>query len=221
LDFRFQKQHPSLVKTLQEAEFLLIYADLGYPIIEIPPNGAVLLYTAKNLSLSKKTEKNDLLFQKFIAKYADGVVLIEGFERFGEKKRNFIQHLFLQYGVKHREHFPGLIPTRSVNGTVACLRSIARREQREDLPPTMSRVKPSGKYLYKAQEFFIEGLLLIGSKKAQALLTRFDTPWAIIQAIIDTPERILALKGFGEQFIAKNQPLLQSFSPPCSDPKLP
>lgn len=213
LDFRFQNQHPSLIKTLKEAEFNLIYVDLGYPIIEIPPKGAVLLYTAKNLSLSKKNEKNDFLFQKFVSKYADGVVLIEGFERFGEKKRKFIQHLFLQYGVKYREHFPGLIPTRSVKDTVACLRSIARREQREDLPPTMSRVKSSSKYLYNAQEFFIEGLLLIGTKKAQALLTHFDTPWAIIKAIIDTPEQILALKGFGEQFITKNRPLLLSFPP--------
>ncbi len=204
---------------MQEAEFIPTYADLGQGIIEIPPKGAVLLYTAKNLSLSKNLAKNDQLFQKFVAQYTDGIVIIEGFERFGEKKRQFIQHLFLRYGLDHQGQFPGFIPTRSVQDTVACIRSIARREQQEDLPPSLSRVKTASKYIYKAQEFFIEGLLLIGPKKSQTLLDRFDTPWAIIQAIINTPEKIVELKGFGEQFIAKNRPLLLSFVSQSSDPK--
>ena len=219
LDSSF-RHHPSLIQSMQEAEFHLTYTDFGQNIIEIPPKGAVLLYTAKNLSFSKNSANNNLQFQKFVAKYADGVVLIEGFERFGEKKRHFIQHLFLQYGVKHQAHFPGLIPTRSVKDTVACLQGIARREQRVDLPPALSRVKTASKYLYKAQEFFIEGLLQCGPKKAKTLLLQFDTPWAIIQAIINTPEKIVNIKGFGQQFITKNRPLLMSYSRQTSDPKL-
>jgi ERCC4-type nuclease len=204
---------------MKDAEFHLTYADLGQMIIEIPPKGAVLLYTAKYLSLSKNRAKNYSPFQKFITQYAEGVVIIERFERFGEKKRQFIQQLFLRYGLDYQGQFPGFIPTRSVQDTVACIQSIARREQREDLPPSLSRVKIASKYLYKAQEFFIEGLLLIGPKKSQTLLNRFDTPWAIIQAIINTPEIIVEIKGFGEQFIVKNRPLLLSFASQSSDPK--
>ena len=221
LDSSFHTQHPKLIQTLQEADFHLVYGDLGPSTIEIPPHGAVMIYTAHTLSLAKTTTKNDLQFQQFITKYAEGVVIVEGFERFGEKKRQFIQHLFLRFGVESPDHFPSFIPTRSVKDTVACIRSIAKREQRVDLPPPLSRVKSASKYLHKAQEFFIEGLLQVGNKKAQVLLNRFDTPWNIIQTLINDPEKIIEIKGFGQQFIAKNRPLLMSISPHASDPHSP
>ncbi|MHA1522575.1 MAG: hypothetical protein ACTSRK_20595, partial [Promethearchaeota archaeon] len=69
------------------------------------------------------------------------------------------------------------IPTRSASDSALCVRSLAKRIQIADKPPSMGRIKPKWKTLDKAQKELMAGLALTGTKKAKILMEHFDSPW--------------------------------------------
>ena len=139
------------------------------------------------------------------------MVIIERFPRFGEKKQNMIQEALLEIYFDSPDQFHGFIPSLGEEDTAFCLKTIAWRLQVEDKPPIMARVNSSTPYLWKAQEILVEGLLNCGPVKATALLEKFDTPMRIFNTILNNPEKILDMKGFGQKFINRNLRLIQDF----------
>ena len=199
----------NLIDELEKLEFHLEKKEIGKNFVQIPPNGGVLVLKSKDLegkSLISNIEKKMDDFFKLIPK---GVIIYENFNRLGGKKRDLIQNILFNQILNSESTFNGIIPTRKPAETALCIKSIAKREQIEDLPPILSRTKRKSKYLSDHQVFFIEGLFRCGTKKAKALLKVFDTPQEIINAILHDPDKIARIKGFGKKFIETNQKILQ------------
>jgi len=199
-----------LIEELEKLDFNIEKKQLGRNIIQIPPEGGILLLNSKNFE--GKTNLKDIKkrideFYKFIP---NGVIVFENFNRIGENKRDNIREILLYFIFNPIHKFNGIIPTRNPIETAFCIKSITKREQIEDIPPKLSRVKRKSNYLSELQIFFIEGLLQCGSKKAKKLLEVFDTPQEIFNTIIHEPDKILQIKGFGDKFIEANKKLLQN-----------
>ena len=204
-----RKKEKELIELLgtEDFNFLTQEEELDQGIFQIPPNGMVLLLTSEDFQgdgRRKKTKTKILNFQN--------IIIIQGFVRFKEETRIYITQLFLSLlnlsSTQQLNHL-GFIPSRNMQDSALIIKSIAHREQVEDKPPDQGRNKPKKKYLYQAQEFFIEGLLNVGPKKVKLLLKEFKTPKAVIDAIINHPELIEGLHGFGPQFIENNQTLIK------------
>ena len=200
----------NLIEELENLDFLVEKKEIGNHIIQIPPNSGVFILKSKDLvgkSLISNMEKK---MKDFFNLIPNGVVIYENFNRLGGKKRGLIQQILFNQILNTELSFNGIIPTRNPSETAVCVKSIAKREQIEDLPPILSRTKRKSKYLSDYQVFFIEGLLQCGTKKSKALLKIFDTPQEIINAILHDPDKISQIKGFGKKFIETNQKLLQN-----------
>ena len=200
----------NLIEQLENLDFYIEKKKIGKNFIQIPPNGGVLILKSKDLvgkSLLLDMDKN---MKEFFNLIPNGVIIYENFNRLGIKKRELVQKILFNHIFNSKSAFNGIIPTRNPSETALCIKSIAKREQIEDLPPILSRIKRKSKYLSDFQVFFIEGLLQCGTQKAKALLKVFDTPQEIINAILHDPDKISQIKGFGKKFITINQKLLQN-----------
>ncbi len=98
------------------------------------------------------------------------------------------------------------IPTRTAADTALCVRSLAKRIQIADKPPSLGRVKPKWKTLDKAQKELMAGLSLTGTKKAKILMNHFDSPWDLFSHL-QQGDRV-DINGFGPEFSKQNQILL-------------
>ncbi len=191
----------------QSTEILTVDHDSG--LILIPPGGAVLYITAPDMGTSKKATQIESRIEEFFLHHIWGVVILEGFHRWGEEKRKTIQKIMLSIFLSQTESAcPIMMPSRNAKDSAEILTRIAKREQIEDLPPTLSRSRAKTVLLAKAQEYLIEGLLNCGRKKAKKLLTEFDSPIAIIRALLENPEKFDDIKGFGKKFVENNRQLL-------------
>ncbi|MCF2140548.1 MAG: hypothetical protein K9W44_10890 [Candidatus Lokiarchaeota archaeon] len=131
-------------------------------------------------------------------KYDGFVFLHQGFEKFP------INHLLHRYILQSTvEDYFIWIPTRTASDTALCLRSLAKRLQIEDKPPSMGRVKPKWRNLAEAQMTLLEGLLLTGTKKAKELAGNYASPFALFQAIHQGENVNVKgfVKGFGKVFV--------------------
>ncbi|MHA1646401.1 MAG: hypothetical protein ACTSVL_02415 [Promethearchaeota archaeon] len=200
----------NLIENLEKLDFYVEKKELGNNIIQIPPNGGVLILKSKDLDRKSFLSNMTKIMKDFFNLIPIGVIVYENFNRLGGKKRDLVQKMLFNQIFNSESTFNGIIPTRNTSETALCIKSIARREQIEDIPPILSRVKRKSKYLSDIQVFFIEGLLQCGTKKAKALLKVFDTPQEIINAILHHPDKISQIKGFGKKFIEINQKLLQN-----------
>jgi len=200
----------NLVEQLEKLEFFIEKKEIGKNFIQIPPYGGVLILKSKDLDRKSLLSNMDKNIKEFFNLIPNGVIIYENFNRLGVKKRELVQKILFNHIFNSKSAFNGIIPTRNSSETALCIKSIAKREQIEDLPPILSRIKRKSKYLSDFQVFFIEGLLQCGTKKAKALLKVFDTPQEIINAILHDPDKILQIKGFGKKFIGVNQKLLQN-----------
>ena len=200
----------NLIEQLEKLDFYVEKKELGKNIIQIPPNGGVLILKSKDLDGKSLLPNIDKNIKDFFNLIPNGVIIFENFNRLGVKKRDLIQKILFNQIFSSESTFNGIIPTRNPSETALCIKSIAKREQIEDIPPILSRVKRKSKYLSDFQVFFIEGLLQCGTKKAKTLLKVFDTPQEIINAILYDPDRISQIKGFGKKIIETNQKLLQN-----------
>ncbi len=200
----------NLVEQLEKLDFYIERKEIGKNFIQIPPNGGVLILKSKNLDVKSLLSDMDKKMNIFFNLIPNGVIIYENFNRLGEKKRKLIQKILYNQIFYSGSTFNGIIPTRNPSETALCIKSIAKREQVEDIPPVLSRTKRKSKYISDYQVFFIEGLLQCGTKKAKTLLKVFDTPQEIINAILHHPDKISQIKGFGKKFIEINQKLLQN-----------
>jgi hypothetical protein len=206
-------------KTQKMKQFLIdmdcdvIYGKLGDHLMFIPPDGWILFFQAEDIHVDAKSKSLKYFYMKFFQEHPEGICIIERFYRFGEKKQNYIHHCLLNIFKSQRDLFHGFIAPNNPEEVAHTIKTLAKRIQIEDNPPILGRVSKTTTYLWQAQEFLIEGLINCGPKKAQLLLEEFDSPYAIVEAIMKFPERILQIKGFGEKFIESNQNLLKSFYP--------
>jgi hypothetical protein len=200
----------NLIKQLENLDFYIEKNEIGKNIIQIPPNGGVLILKSKDLDGKSLLSNIDINIKEFFNLIPKGVIIYENFNRLGLKKRDIIQKMLFNQILNSESTFNGIIPTRNPSETALCIKSIAKREQIEDIPPILSRVKRKSKYLSDYQVFFIEGLLQCGTKKAKILLKVFDNPQEIINAILHYPDKISQIKGFGKKFIEINQKLLKN-----------
>ena len=192
---------------LESAEIL--NEDHGQGVILIPPEGAVLYVSAHDMASSKKISQLQTQIEQFFQHHVWGVVILEGFHRWGESNRTTIQQILVSLFLSQAgSACPIMIPSRNAKDSAEILIRIAKREQIEDLPPILSRPRAKTVMLAKAQEFFIEGLLNCGPKKAKLLLTEFDSPNEIIRALLDHPEKFEQIKGLGKKFVEQNRQLL-------------
>jgi ERCC4-type nuclease len=195
------------INHLNEEHCKVNFDSLGSNLIVIPPN--VGIYYIRIKSITRKEHIQDLTerMEAFCSKYSNRIVILEGFgDNFSETDLGILMTgLMMRIVLKVPQ---GFIPTRNITDTVLCLRSISRREQIADIPPILSRKKPKSASIGEQRQILIEGLRLIGPKKATELLKNFPDPHSIFQAIMHDPEKILAIKGFGPRFIEENQKLL-------------
>ncbi|TFH30188.1 MAG: hypothetical protein E4G98_02530 [Promethearchaeota archaeon] len=98
------------------------------------------------------------------------------------------------------------IPTRTAADTALCVRSLAKRIQIADHPPSMGRVTPKWKTLDQAQKELIAGLTLTGTKKANILMDHFNSPWDLFSRLQQGD--LVDIKGFGQEFTKQNRELL-------------
>jgi hypothetical protein len=210
IDVDLETKSGDLSQSLNNIGCEVVYGKIGSHLIFIPPSGWILLLHADTIKTGNNQNFKDL-YLDFFKNHPLGVVIIEKLPRFGEKKQNLIQETLLEIFSDAPDQFHGFIPSLGEEDTAFCLKSIAWRLQVEDKPPILARINSSTPYLWKGQEIFIEGLLNCGPVKAKALLEKFDTPMQIFNTILNNPEKILAIKGFGQKFINRNLRLIQDY----------
>jgi hypothetical protein len=202
-----EKRRDKLLNTLQQISPQIVFKPLGKGIIQIPPDLTVFYLTSDDLNHGSYQEFYINRIIPFLTQYPKRILLFEGFHLIKEKKQAFLAELTADLFLNH--HI-GIIPTRNTEDTMQCLRSLARREQIRDQPPHLGRIKPKSRTLLDSQATLLEGLLQCGPKKQKELISNFSDPISIFDAIVDTPEKILAIMGFGEKFIDQNQKLLNT-----------
>ena len=154
-------------------------------LIEISEDVAVLLIT-KNCLPDEIADFGE--FKKFIISfshsYESPIIIMQGYPKCLDGKdpkivlviRGTFMKLFLDEGF-------GVLPTRSLLDTALCLRSISKRVQIVDKPPSLARIKPKFRELSDAQKFFLEGLMVSGPKTAVNLCENFESVWDVIKGI--------------------------------------
>ena len=154
-------------------------------LIEISEDVAVLLITKDSLpkEIADFGEfKNFIL--SFSQSYESPIIILQGYPKCLDGKdpkivlaiRGTFMKLFLDEGY-------GVLPTRSLLDTALCLRSMAKRVQILDKPPSLARIKPKFSSLIDAQRFFLEGLMVSGPKTAVNLSENFESVWDVINGI--------------------------------------
>lgn len=221
IDVGIEKETIQLKNILQSIDVDVLYTRVGLHQIDIAPTGRILLLHTSNLTSKFGLDSMNHPFYReyldFFNNFEHGIVIIERFHRFGILKQNIIQGilqtLYLDQVNIENFTFKGIIPTLNSEDTAHCIKRYAYRIQVEDKTPVISRTSSASTFLWQAQENFVEGLLNCGKKKSRLLLQHFDSPKAILDAIVHEPNKILEIKGFGKQFILQNKKLLQEFFP--------
>lgn len=236
-----QEQPPAQKKLLQKMQNMgvnVFFYEYPPHWFIIPPRTAAFHLHSQDMR-TKSTEVIITKLMEFLKEYPEAIIIAEGFHRWGkanqEKWQQLMMQLFFQvisentdltscFGPNSSSSssssftstisiFPRFIPTRNAEDSVELLLRIAHREQVSDVAPTLSRVAGKRVFLAEAQEFFIQGLLNCGKKKAKQLLEKFDTPAAIFDTILNNPSEVAAIPGFGEKFIEANRKMLSEILP--------
>ncbi|WP_371805295.1 hypothetical protein [Candidatus Lokiarchaeum ossiferum] len=209
-DTSFQKEIETHQNLLESYVIKARIENLGANLVFIPPLGWVFLLGSKDIDNEKKMQGIKEALYEFLEIHSNGVIIFNGFNRIKEKKRLFLQSLSIDFLSLSDLSFPGIIAARNWDDVFLFLTRIAFREQVKDHIPDVGRQKSRKKLLADAQQFFIEGLTLCGSKKAQKLLKSFDNPIEIVESLLNSPDKIKSIKGFGENFVEKNHTLLNN-----------
>ena len=192
-------------------------------LVEISEDVAVLIITKDSLpnEIADFGEfKNFIL--SFSESYQSPIIILQGYPKCLDGKdpkivlviRGTFMKLFLDEGY-------GILPTRSLLDTALCLRSIAKRVQIVDNPPSLARIKPKFSSLIDAQRFFLEGLMLSGPKTAVNLSENFKSVWDVIKGIKESeliftktgnPKGVIGpiedVEGCGIEFVRQNRIML-------------
>jgi ERCC4-type nuclease len=177
-------------------------------VIEITKDAGIFLFNHDNFYNHELIELIEQ-YEEFTKKYKKQILIVEGWVKLisnaDSKTLNLIIGLELYLAQRYHK---GVIPTRSDSDLVLVIKSMAKREQIEDKPPTLARIKPKFATIFDAQKFIIEGLINTGPKKAEILINNLNTPFNIINNIIDDEDKVLSINGFGREFIKDNKILL-------------
>jgi ERCC4-type nuclease len=173
--------------------------------------------------------KDNRLFEqidRLIETYDQPILLLENlssaFERVEWKKRKKHVYGALTY-IFLRRQVP-VIPTSKMSESAIVINRIASWTQEEHDDPIIARKSPKKRSLEDNQQFFLQGLLNTGQKKARTLLETFDgSPTKVIKGILSSkvlytrtgnPKGVEGefekLEGFGPKYILQNQELLRS-----------
>ena len=176
-------------------------------------------------SIPRKIEEISQLnrpLEEFVESYDLPIIIWQGYPdclskttpEIDLKIHGVIMKLFLNYG-------KSVIPTRNIRDTVLCLRSLAKRVQIVDNPPSLARIKPKMKTLLDAQKFFIRGLYLMGEKRSKELMVNFSSIDDILRNICESeiiytrtgnPKGVTGefakIKNFNVEFIQKSKEIL-------------
>jgi hypothetical protein len=206
---KFAQIHLDLVKAVTDLGCIVENMQMDREQIRIPPRYSIFIFSPAEIDSLENVEEFVKMMCDFVESHAFHMVIMQELpfptsdSRIQERNGTIVTRLLLEANC-------GIIPSRSVADTALCLRSLAKREQIEDIAPNLHRIKPKTATLREQQQTVIEGLVNIGPKKAAELLQHFPHPFAIFDAILKHPEKILAIKGFGPKFIEKNQKLLRT-----------
>ena len=160
---------------------------------------------------------------RLIETYDQPILILEdlssAFERVEWKKRKKHVYGALTY-IFLRRQVP-IVPTSKLSETAIALNRIASWVQEEHEDPIIARKSPKKRTLRDNQLYFLQGLHKTGTKKAEILLSEFDTPKGVINAILEStilytktgnPKgvegRFSNLKGFGHKYIQENKKLI-------------
>ena len=161
-------------------------------------------------------------FRRLKETYSKCILILEGlndsvFERTGMNIKSIYGALaYVSYKMEI-----SVIPTRNVEDTAIVVERIAYREQVKDEKPVLSRSAPKNMDTFERRCFVLEGLLNVGSTKAEQLIEKFETPFKVFEAIKYTkvlytstgnPKGIQgpldSLSGFGVKFLKRNKELV-------------
>lgn len=204
-DISNEKRRDKLLVALQQITPHIEYQGLGKGIIRIPPELVVMYLSADDLTGATSSDLISTRIRPFLENNPKRIIIFEGFHIIKEKKRTILAELTIDLFVSYNL---GIIPTRNAEDSMQCLRSLARREQIRDQPPSLGRVKHKPGSLLDSQATLLEGLIQCGPKKQKELMAHFSNPLDVLESIVDTPEKILEIMGFGEKFVTQNQKLL-------------
>src|SRR5690606_8613633 len=126
--------------------------------------------TGKDLTTAASQKRVQENIVQFGMDHPDGVIILENYTRFGEKKRQLFWDFLLGIYNRGGNQILSSLPTKNTEESVMVMKSIAKREQIEDRPPTLARPKNKSGMLAEAQRHVLEGLLNCGLKKAEELL---------------------------------------------------
>lgn len=114
-----------------------------------------------------------------------------------------------------------IIPTRDTTDTAIALIRIAKRQQCEFADRGIARRAPKALSLKERQAFVLEGLIKVGTTKAQQLIDEFKCPINFFTELLSTeiiytktgnPKgisgKLADIKGFGWKFVRDNKKLL-------------
>ncbi len=149
---------------------------------------------------------------EFLTDYPDGQIVCHTYPRdtLDISAIGLFMKIFIEFGT-------GVIPTINSDHTAYCIKSLAKRIQIKDKPPTMGRIKPKFKTIKDAQIYFVQGLYDCGPKKAEKLMKNYASIEDILHSFTAKPEEFLMgttksisrIKDFGPIFEKKNKKLLQ------------
>jgi len=177
-------------------------------IYEISDEVAVLLFS-RNIG---KGDPNRLyeLIEDFFLDYPRGQIIYHKYPRkqIPLALIGLFMKVFLDYGT-------GIVPTVNTKHTAHVIRSLAKRVQIEDTPPSLSRVKPKFKTIADAQQFLLEGLIDCGPKKVKNLMKHAESPKEIFDSLgregLNSYKKDLSeIPLIGPEFLKYNRKLMRN-----------
>ncbi|UYP48508.1 hypothetical protein NEF87_004793 [Candidatus Lokiarchaeum ossiferum] len=226
LPFLAMKLNCRVINYRSDETFHLHYLKEKMLVVEISPTCGVLIIDPQALPLefSEIPIFKDRI-EAFMEEYSFSLVIWQGYQNsLTQMAKNLPKIALALRGMLMRHvltYHQAMIPTRHLEDTALCLRSLAKRVQIVDNPPSNSRIKAKARRLYDAQQTLIEGFCLMGLKKFKLLSTEFQFPFEIMEEIRSSellytrtgnPKgitgRLKNIKLFDFEFIRQNQILL-------------
>ena len=194
----------SIAQSLQENGVVVSVKQNAFPdSFQVSEDAAVLVLHSnqRQRGIADIYEKIDA----FLGDYPEGIV---AFHKFPKETLDIeILGLFMRVCLDFGK---GVIPTLTTEQTALTIKSLAKRVQIKDKPPSLSRVKPAMKTIADAQKFFLEGLVNCGPTKVETLMESCDSPMSVVETLQAPANRktIEDIDGFGPKFTGQNAELV-------------
>jgi len=215
-----------LIHPLQELSCKIEYSEELIPsVVEISENVAFCILS--KVELPKNMSDFSSLSPKitaFLDEYDQPFLIVQMTPKAWNKMDSRVSlgllGLFIRLFLEDNQ---GVLPTRHMNDTALCIKSLAKRVQISDNPPVLARIKPKAKTLFDAQKTLVQGLMVCGPKKSESLCDIFASPLDIFLGIQQSsifytktgnPKGVdgefADIEGFSWSFLLENQELLNT-----------